>query len=226
MKITVIGTGYVGLVTGTGLAEMGNRVICVDIDEKKVEKLRQGMLTIFEPGLELVFQRNLRDGRLHFTTDLEKSIYDSEVIFFALPTPPNKDGSADLSYVLGVAGQISQLFSSHPEKRTLRYQIVVNKSTVPLGTTDLVRGVMEEGGLTNGIDFDVVSNPEFLREGLAVEDFLKPDRVVIGSSSPRAIQIMKSLYDPFVRNGNPILVMDERSAEMTKYAANAFLATK
>ncbi len=222
MKIGIIGTGYVGLVTGTCFAEMGNDVICVDIDEGKIERLRSGTLTIYEPGLEVYFERNLREARLRFTTSLEEAVRQAQVLFLALPTPPNEDGSADLSYVLGVAGRIAGLLAELPGS----YRIIVNKSTVPVGTADHVRTLMAEEGLRPGLDFDVVSNPEFLREGVAVEDFMKPERVVIGASSDRAARIMTQLYEPFVRQGNPILVMDERSAEVTKYAANAFLATK
>lgn len=215
MKISVIGTGYVGLVTGTCFAETGNHVICVDIDAAKVEKLRGGQITIFEPGLEVLFKRNLKEGRLHFTTSLAEAVEGSDVIFLALPTPPGEDGSADLSYVLGVAGEIGKLLKD--------YRIVIDKSTVPVGTADLVHA---EIARNYSGDFDVVSNPEFLREGVAVDDFMKPDRVVIGCSSDRARKMMNELYAPFVRQGNPILFMDERSAELTKYAANSFLATK
>ncbi|MCP9496280.1 MAG: UDP-glucose/GDP-mannose dehydrogenase family protein [Pyrinomonadaceae bacterium MAG19_C2-C3] len=223
MKLAIIGTGYVGLVTGTCFAEMGNQVTCVDIDAGKIEKLRRGKLTIFEPGLELIFERNLREDRLHFTTQLAEAVTDSEVVFLALPTPKGGDGSADLSFVLGVAREIGKLIAAEENDA---YKVIVNKSTVPVGTADLVRSVIEEAGLAAGERFDVVSNPEFLREGLAVDDFLKPERVVIGSSSSRAQAVMHNLYEPFVRNGNPILNMDERSSELTKYAANAFLATK
>ena len=222
MNIAVVGTGYVGLVSGTCFAEMGNQVTCVDIDEQKVEKLRGGKVTIYEPGLEVLFERNLREGRLHFTTDLTEAVENGEIIFLALPTPPQEDGSADLSYVLGVGRQIAGLLKSGK----YGYRILVNKSTVPVGTADRVREVLEKEGLTAGEDFDVVSNPEFLREGVAVDDFLKPDRVVIGTRSEKAAQLMTQLYEPFVRQGNPIYVMDEYSSEMTKYAANAFLATK
>jgi len=215
MKISVIGTGYVGLVTGTCFAETGNHVTCIDIDQEKVESLRKGNITIYEPGLELLFNRNKRERRLDFTTDLESGIKDSKVIFLALPTPPSEDGSADLKYVLEVADKLGDLISE--------YTIVVNKSTVPVGTTDKVKQAI--AAKTN-IAFDVVSNPEFLREGVAVDDFMKPDRVVIGTSSERAAKIMEELYAPLVRQGNPVLIMDERSAEMTKYAANSFLATK
>ena len=223
MNISIIGTGYVGLVSGTCFSEMGNDVFCVDIDEKKVEMLSQGKITIFEPGLEVFFERNLRENRLHFTTDLLSAVQHADVIFLALPTPPAEDGSADLSYVLGVAGDIAKLLVADP---SLGYKVIVNKSTVPVGTASKVGALMSEHGLEAGKHFDVVSNPEFLREGVAVEDFMKPERVVIGSSSKRALRIMHSLYEPFVRQGNPIVDMDERSAEMTKYAANSFLATK
>ncbi len=222
MKVAIVGTGYVGLVSGTCFAEMGNHVICVDIDENKVDKLSGGELTIFEPGLEVFFERNLRENRLEFTTELADAVRNCEVIFLALPTPPGEDGSADLSYVMGVAGNIGRLMKSEG----IGYRVLVNKSTVPVGTADKVTATVEDAGLTSGIDFDVVSNPEFLREGVAVDDFMKPERVVIGASSDRAAAIMTRLYKPFVRQGNPILVMDERSSEMTKYAANAMLATK
>src|SRR5690554_4532010 len=212
MKIGVIGTGYVGLVSGTCFAEMGNDVVCVDIDREKVEKLSRGELTIFEPGIERFLQRNLREGRLRFTTDLAEAVEASEVLFLALPTPPGEDGSADLSYVLGVAGRIADLLAEHPD---WGYRVVVDKSTVPVGTAARVAAIMEERGLTVGEHFDVVSNPEFLRENVAVDDFMKPERVVIGTESAKAADIMTQLYEPFVRSGNPILVMDEKSAEMT-----------
>jgi UDPglucose 6-dehydrogenase len=215
MKISVVGTGYVGLVTGTCFAETGNYVTCIDIDEEKVNTLRQGQVPIYEPGLDVLFERNQREGRLTFTTDLANGIKSSSVIFLALPTPPNEDGSADLNYVIDVAKQLGSLISE--------YTIIVNKSTVPVGTTEMVRNAISE---KTHIEFDVVSNPEFLREGVAVDDFMKPDRVVIGTSSERAAEIMKELYAPLVRQGNPVLIMDEKSAEMTKYAANSFLATK
>lgn len=223
MKIGVIGTGYVGLVSGACFAEMGNDVICVDIDPDKVERLSRGELTIFEPGIERYVERNLREGRLRFTTELAAAVEASEILFLALPTPPGEDGSADLSYVLGVAGEIADLLAARPD---WGYRVVVNKSTVPVGTADLVANLLAERGLVPGQDFDVVSNPEFLREGVAVEDFMKPERVVIGTDSERAAELMIQLYEPFVRSGNPILVMDARSSEMTKYAANALLATK
>ncbi len=215
MKISVVGTGYVGLVTGTCFAETGNYVTCIDIDKEKVESLRNGIVPIYEPGLDVLFQRNQREGRLKFTNDLAEGIKGSMVIFLALPTPPNEDGSADLNYVIDVAGQLGALISE--------YTIIVNKSTVPVGTTELVSDSVSE---KTQAEFDVVSNPEFLREGVAVDDFMKPDRVVIGTSAKRAAAIMKELYSPLVRQGNPVLIMDERSAEMTKYAANSFLATK
>ncbi len=223
MNIAIVGTGYVGLVSGTCFAEMGYDVVCVDIDERKVESLSNGNITIFEPGLEVFFERNLREGRLRFTTELLEAVKHAEIIFLALPTPPSEDGSADLSYVLGVAGNIADLLIADP---ALGYKVIVNKSTVPVGTADKVRDIMTQAGLTVNEHFDVVSNPEFLREGVAVDDFMKPERVVIGASSERAADLMKLLYEPFVRQGNPILAMDERSAEMTKYAANSFLATK
>ncbi len=222
MNISVVGTGYVGLVSGTCFAEMGNQVVCVDIDQNKVEKLRSGKVTIYEPGLEVLFERNLREDRIAFTTNLREAVDHAEVIFLALPTPPQEDGSADLSYVLGVAKEIAAMLKGGD----VGYRVLVNKSTVPVGTADRVREVLEKEGLTSGEHFDVVSNPEFLREGVAVEDFLKPDRVVIGTRSKKAADLMTLLYEPFVRQGNPIYIMDEYSSEMTKYAANAFLATK
>jgi len=215
MKITIVGTGYVGLVTGTCFAETGNQVICVDIDEQKIKKLGSGEITIYEPGLEKIFERNLNDNRLSFTTDLSKGIQESDIIFLALPTPPGEDGSADLSYVLNVAGQIGGLID--------QYKIIVNKSTVPVGTVQKVRAAIARDARC---EFDVVSNPEFLREGVAVEDFMKPDRVIIGTGSDKARKIMGELYEPFVRQGNPVLFMDEASSELTKYAANSFLAAK
>lgn len=220
MNISIIGTGYVGLVTGTCFAEMGRSVLCVDIDPQKVQRLSDGELTIYEPGLEVLFERNRREERLAFTTDLEKAVMHGELLFLALPTPPKEDGSADLSYVLNVAKEVAALIRKHQ----IEYRIVINKSTVPVGTADLVKQAFVVEGC--GKQVDVVSNPEFLREGAAVDDFLRPDRVVIGTRSARAEAKMRELYAPFVRNGNPIHVMDERSSEMTKYAANAFLATK
>ena len=215
MKIAVIGTGYVGLVTGTCFAETGNKVTCVDIDESKINKLNSGKLTIYEPGLEKLFLRNQKEGRLHFTTSLKEGIADAQIIFLALPTPPGEDGSADLKYILGVADELGKIISD--------YVIIIDKSTVPVGTADKVHANIAKNAR---VDFDVVSNPEFLREGVAVDDFMKPDRVVIGTTSERAIKTLNDLYLPFVRQGNPIIYMDEKSAELTKYAANAFLATK
>ncbi len=215
MKIAVVGTGYVGLVSGTCFAETGNDVICVDNNTEKVKRLRAGEITIYEPGLEVLFHRNTEDGRLIFTTDLEEAVHASDIIFLALPTPPGEDGSADLSYVLGVAEQIGKMIQS--------YKVIVDKSTVPVGTAEKVHAAIAQH---TQVPFDVVSNPEFLREGVAVEDFLKPDRVVVGTSSERARKQMEQLYEPFVRQGNPIYFMDERSAEMTKYAANSYLATR
>lgn len=215
MKIAVVGTGYVGLVTGTCFAETGNDVVCVDIDADKVERMKKGEVPIYEPYLDTVFERNIRQGRLEFTTELEEAVRDAEIVFLALPTPPGEDGSADLSYVLGVADELGRMMTS--------YKVIVDKSTVPVGTAELVRQTIAQHARC---DFDVVSNPEFLREGFAVEDFMKPDRVVIGTSSEKAAEIMTELYKPFVRQGNPLLVMDEKSAELTKYAANSFLATK
>ena len=216
MNIAVVGTGYVGLVTGTCFAETGNHVTCVDIDQAKVEKMRNGIVPIFEPGLELLFERNTKQGRLHFTTNLEEAIKDAQIIFLALPTPPGEDGSADLSYIMGVARDLSTIITD--------YKVIIDKSTVPVGTAEAVHGELAKN-LSEDL-FDVVSNPEFLREGVAVDDFMKPDRVVIGTSSAKAKAVMQQLYDPFVRQGNPIIFMDERSAEMTKYAANSYLATR
>lgn len=215
MKIAVVGTGYVGLVTGTCFAETGNDVICVDIDKAKVDKLSNGQITIYEPGLEKLFLRNLREERLSFTTSLEDGVRDAAIIFLALPTPQGEDGSADLKYVLSVAEHLGKILNG--------YKIIVDKSTVPVGTAEKVRDAIAQN--YSG-EFDVVSNPEFLREGVAVDDFMKPDRVVIGTTSERARKLLNDLYSPFVRQGNPVIFMDERSAELTKYAANSFLATK
>jgi UDPglucose 6-dehydrogenase len=215
MKISVIGTGYVGLVTGTCFSETGNTVTCVDIDKEKIAKLQQGIITIYEPGLEQLFERNIKQHRLTFTTNLEEGIKDAQIIFLALPTPPGEDGSADLKYILKVAEDLGPLLKD--------YTVLVDKSTVPVGTTDKVKAKIAAGAK---VEFDVVSNPEFLREGVAVEDFMKPDRVVIGTTSAKARKVMETLYAPFVRQGNPIIFMDDRSAELTKYAANSFLATK
>jgi len=214
-NIAVIGTGYVGLVSGTCFAETGNNVICVDIDAQKVEKMRQGIVPIYEPHLDTVFERNIKQNRLSFTTDLQMAVDSSEIIFLALPTPPGEDGSADLSYVLGVANQLGHMMKE--------YKVVVDKSTVPVGTADRVHAAIAKHAT---VDFAVVSNPEFLREGFAIDDFLNPDRVVIGTSDPRAARVMEELYKPFIRDGHPLIIMDEKSAELTKYAANAFLATK
>jgi UDPglucose 6-dehydrogenase len=215
MKIAVVGTGYVGLVTGTCFAETGNTVTCIDIDQEKVKKLRNGKITIYEPGLEQLFERNIKQNRLMFTGILAEGILDADVIFLALPTPPGEDGSADLKYILNVADELGPLLKD--------YTVIVDKSTVPVGTADLVRSRIAAKAK---VEFDVVSNPEFLREGVAVEDFMKPERVVIGTGSPQARKLMETLYSPYVRQGNPLVFMDERSAELTKYAANSFLATK
>lgn len=215
MKIGVIGTGYVGLVTGTCFAETGNQVICVDNNPKKLEALRHGILPIYEPGLKNIFDRSVREDRLHFTDNLEEAVDKSDIIFLCLPTPPGANGQADLKFVLDVASEIGCILKS--------YKVIVNKSTVPVGTADKVTDRIKA---KTDIAFDVVSNPEFLREGVAVEDFMKPERVVVGTRSDRAAKLMHELYEPFVRSGNPIIIMDERSSELTKYAANAFLATK
>lgn len=215
MNIAVVGTGYVGLVSGTCFAETGNKVVCIDIDERKVNKLKNSEITIFEPGLEKLFHRNIKEGRLTFTTTLEDGIKNAEVIFLALPTPPGEGGNADLKYILGVAKDLGSVLTD--------YKVIVDKSTVPVGTAAKVHAAI---AVNYKGEFDVVSNPEFLREGVAVEDFMKPDRVVIGTSSDRARKVMQDLYEPFVRQGNPIYFMDEKSAELTKYAANSFLATK
>ncbi|WP_299244537.1 UDP-glucose/GDP-mannose dehydrogenase family protein [uncultured Aquimarina sp.] len=215
MKISVIGTGYVGLVTGTCLAETGNEVVCVDIDEQKVQKMRDGEVPIYEPHLDVLFDRNIKANRLRFTTSLKEGVDHGEIIFLALPTPEDEDGSADLSYVLGVSDEIGKIISD--------YKVIVDKSTVPVGTAEKVHAAISGNAKCS---FDVVSNPEFLREGFAVDDFLKPERIVVGSSSKKATELMERLYKPFVRSGNPIIIMDEKSAELTKYAANSFLATK
>ena len=215
MKISVIGTGYVGLVTGTCLAETGNEVICIDIDETKVKRMQSGEVPIYEPHLDVLFQRNIKANRLEFSTSLEKGLDHGEIIFLALPTPEGEDGSADLSYVLGVAEQIGKLITE--------YKVIVDKSTVPVGTAEKVKETIAQH---TDVEFDVVSNPEFLREGFAVDDFLKPERIIVGTESEKASELMQKLYKPFVRSGNPIIVMDEKSAELTKYAANSFLATK
>lgn len=215
MNIAIVGTGYVGLVTGTTLAELGNTVYCVDIDEKKVERMKNGIVPIYEPGLEEMFARNIQANRLFFTTELKEALQKSEVVYLALPTPPGEDGSADLSYVLNVADKIGEMMTE--------YKVIVNKSTVPVGTADKVR---ETISAKTSIPFDVVSNPEFLREGFAVEDSMNPARVVVGSSSEKAKEIMSKIYQPFTNTGIPIIFMDEKSSELTKYAANSFLAVK
>jgi UDPglucose 6-dehydrogenase len=215
MKIAVVGTGYVGLVTGTCFAETGNKVTCIDIDKNKVDKLQNGEITIYEPGLEKIFLRNLKEERLKFTTNLAEGVKDAVIIFLALPTPPGEDGSADLRYVLGVANDLGKILTD--------YKVIIDKSTVPVGTAEKVQAAV---ALHFKGEFDVVSNPEFLREGVAVDDFMKPDRVVVGTNSERARKVLSDLYAPFVRQGNPVIFMDERSAELTKYAANSFLATK
>ncbi len=220
MKIAVVGTGYVGLVSGTCFAETGNHIACIDIDESKIKKLQAGEITIYEPGLEKIFTRNIKEGRLTFTTSLEEGIKGAAIIFLALPTPPGEDGSADLKYILGVAEDLGRLLQPGD------YKVIVDKSTVPVGTAEKVTNAILSTGKGIENSFDVVSNPEFLREGAAVEDFMKPDRVVIGTSSEKAKRVMQRLYEPFVRQGNPIIYMDERSAELTKYAANSFLAAK
>lgn len=215
MRLSVVGTGYVGLVVGTCFAESGNDVICVDIDEQKVKMLKKGENPIYEPGLTDLLKKNIGEKRLSFTTDLEAAVKRTDVIFLALPTPQSEDGSADLQHVLAVAKKIGKAMTG--------YRVIVNKSTVPIGTADRVREIV---AAETKYPFDVVSNPEFLKEGAAVNDFMKPDRVVVGSRSQKAIAIMQDLYGPFVRTGNPLIIMDERSSELTKYAANAFLATK
>ena len=215
MKIAVIGTGYVGLVTGTCLAETGNDVLCIDIDENKVKQMQQGQVPIYEPHLDVLFERNIKANRLKFSTSLEEGLEHGDIIFLALPTPEDDDGSADLKYILGVANDIGKLIKD--------YKVIVDKSTVPVGTSEKVEAAIAKNAT---VDFDVVSNPEFLREGFAVDDFLKPERIVVGASSDKAIKLMEKLYKPYVRSGNPIIVMDEKSAELTKYASNAFLAAK
>ncbi|MDQ0476569.1 UDP-glucose/GDP-mannose dehydrogenase family protein [Chryseobacterium sp. MDT2-18] len=215
MNITIVGTGYVGLVTGTTLAELGNTVYCVDIDAKKVARMKQGSVPIYEPGLEEMFLRNIQAQRLFFTTDIKEALDKSEVIYLALPTPPGEDGSADLSYVISVANQIGEMMTD--------YKVIVNKSTVPVGTADKVR---ETIAAKTKIAFDVVSNPEFLREGFAVEDSMNPARVIVGSESEKAQEVMAKIYQPFTNTGIPIIFMDEKSSELTKYAANSFLAVK
>ncbi|MFT6243325.1 MAG: UDPglucose 6-dehydrogenase [Salibacteraceae bacterium] len=214
-KIAVIGTGYVGLVSGTCFAETGNQVICVDIDEKKVYQMKNGIVPIYEPHLDVIFEKNIKAERISFTTDLKAAVDFAEIIFLALPTPPGEDGSADLSYVLKVAGQLGEMMTE--------FKVIVDKSTVPVGTAEKVEAKIREKAT---VDFAVVSNPEFLREGFAVDDFMNPDRVVIGTEHEKAIKVMTELYEPFVHADKPIIIMDEKSAELTKYAANSFLATK
>lgn len=214
-NIAVVGTGYVGLVTGTCFAETGNKVTCVDIDKNKVDRMKNGEVPIYEPHLDVIFERNIKQDRLHFTTDLKSAVKDAEIIFLALPTPPGEDGSADLSYVLSVAEELGEIITD--------YKVIVDKSTVPVGTAERVEKAIKS---KTDVPFAVVSNPEFLREGFAVDDFLNPDRVVVGTSDSRAQEIMRDLYQPFIRDGHPLLFMDEKSAELTKYAANSFLATK
>jgi UDPglucose 6-dehydrogenase len=214
-NIAVIGTGYVGLVTGTCFAETGNNVICVDIDADKVNQMKNGMVPIYEPGLDILFDRNIKANRLNFTTNLKEAVHQSDIIFLALPTPPGADGSADLSFVLGVGEELGKIITD--------YKIIIDKSTVPVGTAEQVHKAVAKHA---SVDFDIVSNPEFLREGFAIDDFMKPDRVVIGTESVKAKEVLTELYKPFVRQGNPIIFMSEKSAELTKYAANSFLATK
>ncbi len=220
MKISVVGTGYVGLVTGTCLAEVGTDVVCIDIDEKKIEGLKNGIMPIYEPGLESMVVRNHKKGRFHFSTSLEESIKGAQVAFIAVGTPPDEDGSADLKYVLGVAREIGKHMSE--------YGVIVTKSTVPVGTSEKVKKAVQDELDKRGvsIDFDIASNPEFLKEGAAIDDFMKPDRIVVGVESQRAQETMSKLYKPFIMNGHPLIFMDIPSAEMTKYAANAMLATR
>lgn len=221
MDITIVGTGYVGLVTGTCFAETGNTVYCVDIDSEKVKKLKKGIVPIYEPGLDILVERNIKVGRLKFTTELSDAVRHSTLIFLCLPTPQDGDGSADLQYVLKVADDLGKMFKAEP---ALGFRVIVNKSTVPVGTSDKVRNAIKKHA--HDFEFDVASNPEFLREGMAVDDFMRPERVIVGTSNPVTRDLMEQLYEPFVRSGNPIYFMDERSAEVTKYAANSFLATK
>lgn len=220
MNISVIGTGYVGLVSGTCFAEMGNYVICVDNNQDKLKKLKDAEVPIYEPGLDVLFYRNIAKKRMVFTDDLKEAVLSSEVIFLCLPTPQDEDGSADLKYVFGVADQIGKILKDNGDKD---FKIIVNKSTVPVGTCEATTEIIKNCGVSN---FEVVSNPEFLREGFAVDDFLKPDRIVIGASSNEVMIKMKQLYEPFVRQGNPILEMDPKSSEVTKYASNSYLAMR
>ncbi len=221
MNITVVGTGYVGLVTGTCFAETGNNVFCVDIDTEKVKKLKKGIVPIYEPGLDILLERNIKVGRLKFTTELKEAVNNSRLIFLCLPTPQDSDGSADLQYVLKVADDLGKMFKEDPG---MGFKVIVNKSTVPVGTSEKVKNAIKKNA--PDYEFDIASNPEFLREGMAVDDFMKPERVVVGTSNSKSKELMEQLYEPFVRSGNPIYFMDEKSAEVTKYAANSFLATK
>ncbi len=215
MNITVIGTGYVGLVTGTCLSDYGNKVTCIDIDKSKIKSLKSGILTIYEPGLEIIFKKNVSNGNLSFANKINHKINESEIIFLALPTPPNEDGSADLKHVLNVAKNLSEIINS--------YKIIINKSTVPIGTTKKISNIFKKN---SKINIDVISNPEFLREGVAVKDFMNPERIIVGTQSKKAIKIVSQLYQPFSKKGTKIYFMNEESAELTKYAANSFLATK
>ncbi len=221
MNITIVGTGYVGLVTGTCFAETGNNVFCVDIDSEKVKKLKMGIVPIYEPGLDILLERNIKVGRLKFTTELKEAVINSRLIFLCLPTPQDSDGSADLQYVLKVADDLGKMFKEDPG---MGFKVIVNKSTVPVGTSEKVKNAIKKNA--PDYEFDIASNPEFLREGMAVDDFMKPERVVVGTSNSKSKELMEQLYEPFVRSGNPIYFMDEKSAEVTKYAANSFLATK
>lgn len=221
MNITIVGTGYVGLVTGTCFAETGNNVFCVDIDSEKVKKLKKGIVPIYEPGLDILLERNIKVGRLKFTTELKEAVINSRLIFLCLPTPQDSDGSADLQYVLKVADDLGKMFKEDPG---MGFKVIVNKSTVPVGTSEKVKNAIKKNA--PDYEFDIASNPEFLREGMAVDDFMKPERVVVGTSNSKSKELMEQLYEPFVRSGNPIYFMDEKSAEVTKYAANSFLATK
>jgi UDPglucose 6-dehydrogenase len=221
LNITIVGTGYVGLVTGTCFAETGNNVFCVDIDSEKVKKLKKGIVPIYEPGLDILLERNIKVGRLKFTTELKEAVINSRLIFLCLPTPQDSDGSADLQYVLKVADDLGKMFKEDPG---MGFKVIVNKSTVPVGTSEKVKNAIKKNA--PDYEFDIASNPEFLREGMAVDDFMKPERVVVGTSNSKSKELMEQLYEPFVRSGNPIYFMDEKSAEVTKYAANSFLATK
>ena len=221
MKIAVVGTGYVGLVSGTCFAETGNHVICVDVDKKKVQKMKDGIVPIYEPGLEILFDRNIKKNRLFFTSDIREAVREAEIVFLCLPTPQGGNGAADLQYVIKVAEDLGKFFNEEPN---IGFKVLIDKSTVPVGTSDKVRAAVKK--YAPDFEFDVASNPEFLREGVAVEDFIKPERVVIGTENPKTKALMEELYEPFVRSGNPIYFMDVKSAEMTKYASNSFLATK